>query len=117
MKMTDTTLENFIQQRQIKTDDPLLNVKVSSQNPLPIGTHTLELIVVDDSGNESKPAQVKVVVKDTTAPTAVLTIVDAAGRTLTNNTLEFGASFGLIAKGSVDLPPGKITRYFWSLVG
>ena len=114
--MTDIKLEDFRREEKTETEDTLLRVTVSGTNPLPIGQHIFELTVVDEGGNVSQPAKARVVVADKTAPTAVLTIVDAEGRTLTENTLEFGASFGLSAKGSKDLPPGKITRYIWRLV-
>lgn len=113
--MTDITLEK-IQAEPQKTNDPRLNIKVSNDNPLPIGSNTFELVVVDDSGNESLAAQVIVIVRDTARPTAVLRVTGADGRPLPDNALEFGASFILNAKGSLDAPPGKISQYVWSLL-
>jgi|GEM_PF-1200938 len=113
--MTDITLEK-IQAEAQKTNDSQLNIKVSNDNPLPIGSNTFELVVVDDSGNESLAAQVIVIVRDTARPTAVLRATGADGRPLLDNTLAFGASFILNAKGSLDAPPGKISQYVWSLL-
>jgi hypothetical protein len=113
--MTDTKLEQ-IQSEKLITEDAVLNIAVSNDNPLAIGSHTFELMVVDDSGNESLPAQVVVIVRDTARPTAVVRAADADGRPLQGNTMEFGANFMLNAKGSLDQPPGQITRYVWSLL-
>lgn len=113
--MTDIALEDIQREKQV-TADAVLGIKVSNDNPLPIGANTFQLIVIDDSGNESLPAQVLVVVRDTTRPTAVVRATDIEGRPLPDNTLEFGASLILNAKGSQDLPPGKIAKYVWSLL-
>ena len=45
---------------------------------LPVGQHRFRLTVTDDSGNKSTPAVVSVIVADTTAPTAVLDLDQAA---------------------------------------
>ena len=113
--MTDITLED-IQTGPQTTEDTQLTIKVSNNNPLPIGSNTFELTVVDDSGNESVPAQVVVIVRDTTRPTAVLRVANIEGRPLPGNVLESGASFLLNAKGSLDAPPGKISKYVWTLL-
>lgn len=113
--MTDIKLED-IQEGPQTTSDTRLSIQVSNDNPLPIGSNTFELKVVDDSGNESVPAQVIVIVRDTARPTAVLRATDAEGRPLQGNVLEFGADFILNAKGSLDAPPGKISKYVWSLL-
>ena len=113
--MTDIKLEQ-IQTDKLITEDTVLNIAVSNDNALAIGSHTFELMVVDDSGNESLPAQVVVIVRDTTRPTAVLRAADSDGRPLPRYSMEFGTSFMLNAKGSLDSPPGKIVRYSWSLL-
>lgn len=38
---------------------------VDVQNDLPVGTHTFQLVVVDNDGNRSNPATAKVVVNQT----------------------------------------------------
>ena len=57
--------------------DPLVRVDVDKNKPLPPGRYRFELVVVDDAGNESEPAQIDVIVKDTQRPTAVLDMVNA----------------------------------------
>lgn len=113
--MTDISLE-AIQKEAQTTNDALLNISVKNDNPLAIGSHTFELTVVDDSGNQSVPAQVILIVRDSQAPTAVIIAADESGRPLTNNALEFGAGFILNGSKSIDIAPGKITKYIWTLL-
>jgi hypothetical protein len=47
---------------------PLIQVDVTAAAPLAIGTHKFQLVVVDDSGNQSAPVTIDVIVKDTVAP-------------------------------------------------
>ena len=110
--MTDTTLED-IRNGPIKTEDATLTITMPNEK-LRVGSHTFQLKVVDDSGNESKPAQVMLIVVDTQAPTAVLTVTDARGRPLENNTIPFDQAFILNAAKSQDIG-GKIVSYTWSL--
>ena len=72
--------------------------------------------MADDSGNVSAPAQVMLIVLDTQAPTAVLTLNDEQGRPLPNNSIAFGRGFILNGKKSVDVGGGNIVSYTWSLV-
>ncbi len=80
---------------------------IPEPNLLPVGTHTFELVVVDDAGNESLPNRVRVVVKDTERPTAVL---EAPAE------VELGDEFRLDGSRSLDVPPGKVEMYKWTLV-
>lgn len=114
--MSDIKWPEFRSAGEIGTPDELLRIIVDPGDPMPIGAHYFVLTVVDDSGNISQPAKVQVVVRDTAAPTAVVTAYDMNGRPLRDNTLEYGSGFMLNAKGSVDLPPGKIVKFVWSLV-
>ena len=102
--------------REVATADESLSIVVDKTDPIPVGAVTLQLVVIDNSGNKSQPAQVKLIIRDTTAPTAVLTAVDVNGRPLRDNVLEAGAGFILSGKGSIDLPPGKIEKFVWTLV-
>lgn len=97
-------MAKFIPGQEIKTDTPSIEVTVDPANPLAPGRHRFQLIVVDDSGNESVPTMVDVVVIDNQRPTAVL---DAPA------TVGFGSSFTLSGARSSDLPPGKIKIYRW----
>jgi hypothetical protein len=91
----------------VETEEPVVEVTVETEQPLPTGRHVFQLVVVDDSGNESKPDQVEVIVRDSELPTAVL----AAPKQV-----EFGTSFELNGEKSSDVPPGKVVRYIWTLV-
>lgn len=91
----------------ITTEEPTIEVTVDPTDALPVGRHVFQLVVMDDSGNESRPAEVAVVVRDTEAPTAVIRAPSQ---------VSFGKSFALDGRASSDLPPGKIVRYEWTLV-
>ncbi len=97
----------FEPNKPIETTDPKIEVTVDPQNPLPVGLHRFQLIVEDDSGNQSEPAVVEVLVQDTQRPTAVL---DAPRQ------VEAGSSFALAGDRSTDVPPGRVVKYIWSLV-
>ena len=91
----------------VETTDPVLVVKVDPANPLPNGVHRFQLVVVDDSGNESDPAIVEVIIRDTQKPTAV---IDAPATT------ETGQSFKLSGERSSDVAPGKVVNYIWTMI-
>ncbi len=80
---------------------------VQAPIPLPVGTHVFELEVVDDAGNVSAPDRVRVVVKDSTLPTAVLEAPES---------VEPGKSFRLDGSKSSDVPPGEVVTYRWTLL-
>ncbi|MCV2352301.1 hypothetical protein [Paucibacter sp. Y2R2-4] len=97
-------MPNFVTGQEISTSESNVEVTVTPSSPLPPGRHKFQLVVVDDSGNQSEPATVEIVVIDDKKPTAV---IDAPA------TVPFGASFKLSGARSSDLPPGKIVRYQW----
>ena len=99
----------------IKTDDATLTIQMPGEK-LKVGGHTFQLMVTDDSGNESAPATVIVIVADSQAPTAVLVARDEEGRVLDGNRVPFGSGFMLDARSSVDIG-GKIISYTWTMVG
>ena len=70
---------------------------------LPLGRHTVTLVVTDDSGNQSLPAAATVVVRDDLNPTAVL---DAP------STAAAGAAIPLSGARSFDAG-GRIVRFTW----
>ena len=95
--------------------DPTIRVDVTPAAPLPLGANRFQLVVVDSAGNEPAPTVLDVIVRDTTKPTAVLDMVDAAG-TRTNPAVGSGQSFILSGARSTDLPPGKIVEYRFTLL-
>lgn len=90
--------------RPVKTADPNVEVTVSRDNPLPPGNHRFQLVVTDDSGQESEPAVIEIIVIDDSKPTA---IIDGPP------TVSSGSSFLLSGRRSTDLPPGRIVSYSW----
>ena len=91
----------------IQTDVPDIEVTVSPAAPLPVGRHQFQLVVVDDSGNQSQPAVHDVIVRDSSRPTAV---IDGPRE------VDAGRSFQLTGRRSSDLPPGRIVTYVWTLL-
>lgn len=91
----------------VETKEPVVEVTVNPDRPLPTGRHRFRLVVVDDSGNASLPSDVEVIIRDSELPTAVL---DAEPQ------VEFGRSFKLAGDRSSDVAPGKIVLYQWTLL-
>lgn len=91
----------------IETPDPTIEVTVTPAKPLPVGRSRFQLVVVDDSGNQSAPDVVDVIVRDAASPTAVL---DAP------KVVDFGKSFQLSGARSFDVGGGRVVRYQWTLL-
>lgn len=89
-----------------ETADPKIEVTVSQANPIKVGTHRFQLVVVDNEGNESAAAIAEVLVRDLERPTAKLEIQPKS--------VEFGKSFVLLGSDSSDVPPGTIKRFIWT---
>lgn len=90
-----------------KTREAVIEVTVTADAPLRVGSHIFQLVVTDDAGNESLPARVTVVVRDTERPTAVIKGPRSVGQS---------ESFKLSGEDSSDVAPGKIVSYIWTLV-
>jgi hypothetical protein len=112
--MTDITLEKLLEAQTVETADSQLVVQMPDQK-LQVGRHNFRLTVQDDSGNQSVPATITVIVIDSSAPTAVVDLLDEQGRTVTNGRINFGSGFQLSGKRSTDIG-GAITRYVWEMV-
>ena len=93
--------------QEISTEEPSVQVDASVDAPLPKGRHIFRLVVVDDDGLESEPADVEVVVMDDRRPTAVVRAP---------TTVPFGQPFELDGRASTDLPPSKVVKYRWTLL-
>ena len=89
----------------IETTEPTIEVTVAPDRPLPPGQHRFRLVVIDQDGLSSVPAEVLVVVRDDRAPTAVLT---APANVL------LGRSFTLDGSRSSDPGGGRLTRFVWT---
>lgn len=95
--------------------DPVVKVDVTPNSPLPLGANRFRLTVVDDSGNESEPVFLEVIVRDTGRPTAVLDMVDGNGRRI-EPIVAVGAAFILSGARSSDTGGGKVVEYRFTLV-
>jgi hypothetical protein len=100
-------MAKFVIGAPVETREPGIEVTVDPQSPLPVGRHRFQLVVADDSGNQSLPDTVEIIVRDTTNPTAVI-------RAPTQ--VESGKSFILDGRASSDVPPGKIVKFTWTML-
>ncbi|HEX2828594.1 MAG TPA: hypothetical protein VHP37_19730 [Burkholderiales bacterium] len=101
-------MAEFIISKEIETEQPTIEVTIDPRNPLPVGRHRFRLVVVDDSGNTSKPDEIEVIVADQEAPTAVLTGPEIVG---------MSSSFELSGEKSFDTGGGVIKVYRWTYLG
>ena len=104
--------------RQVETVDSNIPMSIflSGVVELAVGQHQFELVVTDDSGNESAPAILTVIVVDIVRPTAVIEIRDATGRPINNGQAPLGENFILDGSQSADAGGGRVVRYSWTVV-
>jgi hypothetical protein len=95
--------------------DPLVTVDVNADAPMPPGKYRFQLVVVDDSDNESEPAFIDVIVMDTQRPTAVLDMVNA-DQAIIRPAVGVGEPFILSGARSTDVEPGKVKSYKFTLL-
>jgi hypothetical protein len=95
--------------------DPLVTVDIKRDSPMPAGKYRFSLVVMDDANNESDPAFLDVIVRDTERPTAVLDMVNADGA-LTDPVVAVATSFRLSGARSSDVAPGKVKAYRFTLL-
>jgi hypothetical protein len=100
-------MASFTIGKPVESETAAIEVTVGPGSPLPVGQHAFQLVVVDDAGNKSVPAQVSVTVKDMKAPTAILKAPSQ---------VPFGQSFELDGHESTDAAPGQIVKYIWTMV-
>jgi hypothetical protein len=93
--------------KPITTTDSTVSVDVDATHALSVGPHRFQLVVVDESGNQSQPVTVDVIVKDTVAPTAVLEVLGP---------VTFNQPFTLSGQKSLDNGGDSIVSYIWTLV-
>ena len=102
---TDVTLQQ-LQTSPIQTQDAQLRINMNPQQALPPGQYTFELVVIDDSGNQSNPTQASVMVRDIVKPTAVL---------IAPTPVNAGSQIVLDGSKSSDIG-GKVSKYIWRLL-
>lgn len=103
IKSTDLVVNQAI---SAAAPDSLLSITDNDQNPLSTGVYEFQLVVTDDSGNNSNPTTVRIVIADDKAPTAVIDAPDRVG---------FAKDFALSGKRSVDVG-GKLNKFVWTLI-
>ena len=101
----------------VKSDEPLLDVAVSREAPLRPGKHVFQLVVTDDTGNESAPASVTIIIEDRERPTAVVDLLDERGGRISDPEVRvpFGAAFRLTGDRSSDIG-GEVRVWNWTLL-
>lgn len=109
-------MAKFVENAPVVQAEPQVKVEVDPRSPLQIGANRFRLVVVDDSGNESEPAFLEVIVEDRDRPTAVLDVINPNGQPV-RPVIAHGESFVLSGERSKDKPPGRIKEYRFTLVG
>lgn len=105
-------MPTFRPNEPVAQPDPL--VTVDTATGLNVGAHRFSLVAVDDSGNQSQPTVLDVIVRDTDRPTAVLDMVDEAGRRI-DPVVSAGQAFRLSGTRSSDVG-GRIVEYRFALL-
>ncbi len=100
----------FKKNKSVQQGQPQVKVQFAANSGLDLGANRFELVVIDDAGNESAPAHLDIIVKDTDRPTAVLDMVDGNGKRITP-TIGQGKSFFLSGARSSDKGDGKVVKY------
>ena len=108
-------MAQFKVNQPIVQKDPVISVESSSASPLPVGANRFSLTVVDDDGNESDVTFIDVIVQAAKIPTAVLDVVDANGQRV-KPSVEFGKPFILSGGRSLDVEPGKVVEFRFTLI-
>lgn len=113
--MAQISFTDFLNQRSVQADDPVLEIAVDPTNPPRPQQLRVRLQVTDDSGNVSAPTEILVVIRDETRPTAVIRLLDEEGNAL-GDTVPTGRSFVLSGRRSSDASPGTVVSWAWTLL-
>lgn len=109
-------MTQFVKNVPVYQGDPKDALQVTSDTPWPAGASRLQLIVVDDAGNQSDPVFVDINVKQRPPPTAVLHAVGRRGAPITPPRFPFGTAFTLSGAGSSSPAQAQIVEYRFTLV-
>lgn len=101
----------------VRAEEPHLDVAASPTRPLAPGKHIFQLVVTDNSGNQSEPARVTVTVKDQAEPSAVIDYVREDGTRLYDGEIvvAYGKPFRLTGERSSDAN-GRVTTWNWRIL-
>ncbi len=107
--MTHVDPSQLVVGAPVVTADATVTVDASVTNPVDPGDHVFQLIVVDENGLESIPAEQTVTISpDDRKPQAVLTAMPAE--------VAFGQPFTLDGTQSNPVPGHQITAYKWIMM-
>src|SRR5437667_12163210 len=107
--MTHVDPSKLVVGAPVVTSDATVTSDASVTNPVDPGDHLFQLIVVDENGVESIPAEQKVTISpDDRKPQAVLTAMPAE--------VAFGQPFTLDGTESTPVPGREITSYKWIMM-
>ena len=109
-------MTQFVKNVPVYQGEPQTPLEVMGEPPWTGGTGRLQLIVVDDAGNQSDPVFVDVTVRQRPQPRAALALVDGQGKPIKSAQVPAGASFTLSAAGSASVAPAKLAQYRFTLV-
>jgi hypothetical protein len=109
-------MAQFVKDVPVYQGEPQAPLEVMGQPPWTGGTGRLQLIVVDDAGNQSDPVFVDVAVKQRPQPTAALSLIGEDGNPITPAQVAWGASFWLSAADSTAVAPAAVATYRFTLV-
>jgi hypothetical protein len=97
-------MAEFVPNQPITQEAPVIDVTFGAAKPLPPGTHTFQLVVVDDLGVQSDPVIEQVVVQG--KPVAVL---EGPARVAVGQTFKLDATKSSVAGG-------KIVKYIFTRI-
>jgi hypothetical protein len=106
MPTIDSNALQLSQPIEADAPDSSLVITVDPNKPMATGTYLFQLEVIDNAGNRSKPAVVRITVLDDQAPNAIIGAPATVG---------FGAGFTLDGSKSTDIG-GTITKFIWTLL-
>jgi hypothetical protein len=102
---------------EVRSDEPLLEVKASASMPLPAGRHIFQLVVTDNAGNQSAPSSIRISVQDRIKPTAEIDFIREDGTRVYDDDIvvAYGKPFRLTGERSSDTS-GAVKMWQWTLI-